>query len=132
MPERKKVKMSSSAPTRFEAELERLRLRFVKGLDARISEIESAFADFNAGTSRSEALTRIFFEAHSLVGIAPSFGYGNIGKQALAVEDVVKRELKASADSTKPDELKHAVVALLNMLKSSAQSRVALLPTNGE
>lgn len=98
--------------------LNALRESFCAGLDKRICEMETAWANTRTGRSSvSEALALIEADAHRISGIAGSLDLPDIGKQAYALEMRILQAPKYALSAEDISQLDAEINSFLDLLE---------------
>ncbi|MWD28421.1 hypothetical protein E0K89_013130 [Aquicoccus sp. SCR17] len=98
--------------------LDRIRGRFLDGLDMRILNFENDLAAARRGGDEARpALIEIRNEAHKIAGIAASIGLARTGAEARAIEERIDRELPGSSPAAVLTGIEPPLEAFLDHLE---------------
>lgn len=99
---------ADALPAELRAAFEALRARFRTGLPERWREIEEA----GSAAERAKAL-------HRLAGAAGAYGFGDVGRAALAAERLAERLGEADAGAEAGPALEAALAGLLRVIQET-------------
>lgn len=109
-------------PDEIEIQLAELRKGYAKQLPEKVQRIEAACEAFFTQGWDEERCTTACRAAHSLAGSSGTYGFGDLGRAAKALELLIKASLDRRA-ALSPSELEQARNGLGTMREMAAAAR---------
>jgi chemotaxis protein histidine kinase CheA len=109
-------------PDEIEMQLAELRKGYAKQLPEKIQRIEATCEAFFSQVWDEERCATAFRSAHSLAGSSGTYGFGDLGKAAKALELLIKGSLERRA-ALPPAEVDQARKGLATMREMAAAAR---------
>jgi len=96
--------LSAKSHDHLEKHLSVLRVQFQGSLKKKESELEDVICDIAAFGVNSDRLSQLFYIAHKLVGVAPTYKYNDLAEAAEKVELLVYQSTLAPGKQTVPTD----------------------------